>query len=86
MQDTDQWHLVEQSSGRLMRQFRLPDNVNVDDISLKLENGVLTVNAPKIKPEAVSNGDVKSIYIYAITSSSPILLETLIVIHSSLIH
>jgi HSP20 family molecular chaperone IbpA len=48
-----------------MRQFRLPDNVNVDGISTKLENDVLTVNAPKIKPEAVSNGDVKSIYIYA---------------------
>ena len=56
-----------------MRQFRLPDNVNVDGISTKLENDVLTVNAPKIKPvnapkikpEVVSNGDVKSIDIYA---------------------
>jgi HSP20 family molecular chaperone IbpA len=48
-----------------MRQFRLRDNVNVDGISTKLENDVLTVNAPKIKPEAVSIGDVKSIYIYA---------------------
>jgi HSP20 family protein len=65
VQDTDQWHLVEQSSGRLMRQFRLPDNVNVDGISAKLENGVLTVNAPKIKAEAVSNGDVKRIDISA---------------------
>ena len=48
-----------------MRQFRLPDNVNVDGISTKLENDVLTVNAPRIKPGAVSNGDVKSIDIYA---------------------
>jgi HSP20 family molecular chaperone IbpA len=65
VQDTDQWHRVERSSERFMRQFRLPDNVNVDGISTKLENDVLTVNAPKIKLEAVSNGDVKSIYIYA---------------------
>jgi HSP20 family protein len=65
VQDTDQWHWVERSSGRFMRQFRLPDNVNVDGISTKLENDVLTVNAPKIKPEAVSNGDVKSIDIYS---------------------
>jgi HSP20 family protein len=65
VQDTDQWHRVERSSGRFTRQFRLPDNVNVDGISTKLENDVLTVNAPKIKPEVVSNGDVKSIDIYA---------------------
>jgi HSP20 family protein len=67
VQDTDQWHRVERSSGRFMRQFRLPENVNSDGISAKLENGVLTVNAPKIKPEAVSNGDgdVRSIDISA---------------------
>ena len=65
VQDTDQWHRVERSSGRFMRQFRLPDNVNADAISAKLENGVLTVNVPKIKMEAVSNGDVKNIDISA---------------------
>jgi HSP20 family molecular chaperone IbpA len=48
-----------------MRQFRLPNNVNMDGISAKLENGVLTVNSPKIKAEAVSNGDVKRIDISA---------------------
>jgi HSP20 family molecular chaperone IbpA len=48
-----------------MRQFRLLDNVNVDGISTKMENDVLTMNAPKIKTDAVSNGDVKSIDIYA---------------------
>jgi HSP20 family protein len=65
VQDTDQWHRVERSSGRFTRQFQLPDNVNVDGISTKLENDFLTVNAPNIKPEVVSNGDVKSIDIYA---------------------
>ena len=61
VQDTDQWHRVERSSGRFMRQFRLLDNVNADDISAKLENGVLSVNVPKVKPDAVSNDDVKNI-------------------------
>ena len=65
VQDTDQWHRVERSSGRFVRQFRLPENVNADGISAKLENGVLTANVPKIKPEAVSNGDVKNIDISA---------------------
>ncbi|GLJ27436.1 hypothetical protein SUGI_0538620 [Cryptomeria japonica] len=58
---TDQWHRVERSSGRFMRQFRLPENVNVDGISAKLEKGVLTVNAPKTQPDAANGGDVKSI-------------------------
>ncbi|GLJ27457.1 hypothetical protein SUGI_0538920 [Cryptomeria japonica] len=58
---TDQWHRVERSSGRFMRQFRLPENVNVDDIFAKLENRVLTVNAPKTQPDAANGSDVKSI-------------------------
>ncbi|KAH9304662.1 hypothetical protein KI387_009066 [Taxus chinensis] len=57
----DQWHRVERSSGRFMRQFRLPQNVNVDGISAKLENGVLSVNVPKAQPDANNGGDVKSI-------------------------
>ena len=63
VKESDQWHRVERSSGRFMRQFRLPENVNVDSISAKLENGVLSVNVPKIKPDSASNGngDVKSI-------------------------
>jgi len=65
VQETDQWHRVERSSGIFRRQFRLPDNVNADGISAKLENGVLTVKAPKIKPDAASGSDVKSIDISA---------------------
>jgi len=65
VQDTDRWHRVERSDGRFMRQFRLPENVNANGISAKLENGVLTVKVPKTKPHAVSASDVRSIDISA---------------------
>lgn len=61
VQKTNQWHRVERSSGRFMRQFPLPENVNAAGISAKLENGVLTMKVPKSKRDAVSSSDVKSI-------------------------
>ncbi|XP_071726668.1 17.8 kDa class I heat shock protein-like [Rutidosis leptorrhynchoides] len=43
----DRWHRVERSSGKFLRQFRLPDNARVDQVNAKMENGVLTVTVPK---------------------------------------
>ncbi|KAH9310985.1 hypothetical protein KI387_026020, partial [Taxus chinensis] len=37
------WNLVERSSERFMRKFRLADNVNTDHICARLENGLLSV-------------------------------------------
>jgi HSP20 family protein len=54
VQKTDTWHRVERSSGKFMRKFRLPDNTNLDRITAKVEDGVLTVVVPKMekkKPE-----------------------------------
>ncbi|RDX65857.1 17.3 kDa class I heat shock protein, partial [Mucuna pruriens] len=43
----DTWHRVERSSGKFMRRFRLPDNAQIDQIKVFMENGVLTVTVPK---------------------------------------
>ncbi|KAL5747992.1 hypothetical protein ACOSQ2_025289 [Xanthoceras sorbifolium] len=51
---------VEGSSGKFSRRFRLPENVNMDQIKACMENGVLTVTAPK---QEVKKPDVKAIEI-----------------------
>ncbi|PWA34033.1 Alpha crystallin/Hsp20 domain-containing protein [Artemisia annua] len=53
----DKWRRVERSSGKFLRQFRLPDNAKVDQVKAKMENGVLTVTVPKKevkKPEVMA--------------------------------
>lgn len=50
----DKWHLVERSSGKFLRRFRLPENAKMDQVKASMENGVLTVTVPKVedkKPE-----------------------------------
>ncbi|KAK7319726.1 hypothetical protein RJT34_04451 [Clitoria ternatea] len=54
----DKWHRVERSSGKFLREFRLPENAKVDQVKASLENGVLTVTVPK---EEVKKSDVKAI-------------------------
>ncbi|XP_026409200.1 17.8 kDa class I heat shock protein-like isoform X2 [Papaver somniferum] len=53
----DKWHRVERSSGKFLRRFRLPENANIEEVKASMENGVLTVNVPKVeekKPEVKS--------------------------------
>ncbi|OIW01410.1 hypothetical protein TanjilG_25706 [Lupinus angustifolius] len=47
------WHRVERRRGCFKRRFRLPENVNMDEIGCTLKDGVLTVSVPKLetKPE-----------------------------------
>eukprot|EP00850_Spirogloea_muscicola_P005734 SM000026S08983 [mRNA] locus=s26:846960:847695:- [translate_table: standard] len=46
-EEGDQYHRVERVRARFLRRFRLPDNVDTDNIQAQLENGVLTVTVPK---------------------------------------
>ncbi|XP_078446965.1 16.9 kDa class I heat shock protein 2-like [Wolffia australiana] len=57
---TDRWHRVERSSGKFLRQFRLPENAKLDQVKATMENGVLTVTVPK---KEAKKPDVKAIEI-----------------------
>ena len=56
----DIWHIVERSSGKFFRRFRLLENAKMDQIKASMENGVLFVTIPKVE---VKKPDVKSIEI-----------------------
>lgn len=48
----DDYHMSERSYGSFQRSFRVPDSVDNENISAKLEKGVLHITLPK-RPEAV---------------------------------
>jgi len=46
------YHVVERKCGKYKRQFSLPENVKIEDIQAKYEDGILEVNIPKKELEA----------------------------------
>ncbi|BBN14867.1 HSP20 family protein [Marchantia polymorpha subsp. ruderalis] len=48
VQKTDTWHRVERTRGTFLRRFRLPENIDTENVKAQVENGVLTITLPKI--------------------------------------
>ncbi|GBD07238.1 Spore protein SP21 [bacterium HR21] len=50
---------VERTFGSFSRSFMLPENVKIDEIDAKFENGVLTITLPKAEPSKPKEVEVK---------------------------
>jgi len=59
--DTDKFHRVERSTGKFLRRFRLPDNADITKISATCQDGVLSVDVPKIPPKEPAKPEVVNI-------------------------
>ncbi|KAL6838313.1 hypothetical protein ACP4OV_031817 [Aristida adscensionis] len=57
----DHWHREERTYGRFWRQFRLPDNADLDTVAASLDSGVLTVRFRKLAPEQIKGPRVVGI-------------------------
>ncbi|BDY13181.1 Hsp20/alpha crystallin family protein [Hydrogenimonas cancrithermarum] len=47
----EDYYKIESSYGKFMRTFSLPENVDVENIDAKTEEGVLHITLPKVKKE-----------------------------------
>lgn len=57
----EHWHRTERSYGKFWRRFRLPDNVDLDSVNAKLEQGVVKVSMSKLSPDRIKGSRTVSI-------------------------
>lgn len=53
------FHRIERSHGEFVRQFNLPDNLNLDSVEANFKDGVLEVKIAKAEPEKPREREVK---------------------------
>ena len=53
------FHRIERSHGEFVRQFNLPDNLNLDSVEARFKDGVLEVRIPKAEPEKPREREIK---------------------------
>lgn len=57
--DEDNYHMVERRYGAFQRSFRLPDSIDEEAVTAKLEDGVLTVAVAKRKEAQKTTKKIK---------------------------
>ncbi|KAI3739759.1 hypothetical protein L2E82_30170 [Cichorium intybus] len=54
----DHWHRCERPYGKFWRQFRLPENLDLDRVNARLDDGVLTISIGKLSPDQIKGPKV----------------------------